>query len=252
MGNHRSVLEKGGNYTGKDDQFHPIRDKTAIHQTIMQACDNEASVVLWTRNQEHVIRTQLSSGLMPKKWFFAKIQDGNSLQAMTTHLVKNNTSECQILIYQPQKAVIGFRCTLLGIEGSLLKIHYPELIYRVQRRQYQRYSIRKGYQIELEYKERGDEEETLRRPILDMSVGGLAFLISNEEAINYSVGMDIKEAEIDLRSRRLSVDLKIQNTNALAGNSANNGIQVGAAFTRISVDDIEFLSFYIGENTALV
>ncbi len=254
----KSIFVKGSNFTGGSDRFLPIKDRLQVLQMLRDACEKNASVVLWTKGQELVLHTRLDEHLVPKKYLYVRKTTEDEMKRLQDILLRDNSIECQMLIYQPEKAVIGFKCTVLGTDDMGLQIRFPETIFRVQRRQHQRYRIRSGYQVQVNFPDpsepletRGSEGEEHRvtKPVLDISVGGLAFMISSEEKTHYQIGMNIAEAEIELRNRKLTVDVKVQNIQDLTG-EGNPGAQIGCAITKIGFDDVEFLSFYIGENTA--
>ena len=165
------------------------------------------------------------------------------------------------MIYSPDIGVMGFRARLEEVrKDGWMNLGFPDRMVRTQKRLDPRYTVPKGYELNVEFKKPPIEaaettfsqippEEWQRHSfrIFDVSSTGLGFVIPESLASQYPRGMRLKQVKLRMRGREVTADAEVMS--CLPHRFGREPSQkVGIRFTRITQDDQDTLRAYVVEN----
>lgn len=240
-----------------------------MRNLILEGVKSFASCTIWTRNQEHLLRTYLSSfdettgkihAWIPKEFDVSKfIHDVKIKPIQESRLSDPSdmpTPDCYFSV-SLATANIFFKALFDGVDGEGLRFFAPTNVYKVQRRKDFRMPIPDGYAVIAEFNDPIFEERRLKKKIMDVSAGGLAFIVEEDEAPMFTIGMMIPNIEFKIKSRKIVATGEVRHMRTIApqgtatagAKSRLKGVKVGVQFKHIAERDIQFIAAYVFEES---
>ncbi len=164
-------------------------------------------------------------------------------------LAEGKTADVLMVIFIPPQIVVSFKTTISLNEDGQIQVRCPRQIFQVQRRKYTRYTIPRGYEIEVAFRHPDDRETIVKHRLVDLAAGGLSFQITRAEKEKFEKGLYLKHMQLTLRGHPMIFDVEVQNQIPHRINAQTIGYKVGVRFRRIIEADIEYISSYILEHS---
>lgn len=201
--------------------------------------------MLWTKDQEIVVHSRISlvsetSGLItvacPKGF-----DPRGLLEFMSTHRQTDMYFSVSI-----QRASLFFRCKLNGADATGLTFEYPEMVYKVQRRNDFRFPIPYGHVLKIEHQDPLFVDKTVTWKVADISAHGCAIIVPDSEAPTYAVGLVLNELRFSIQNRRIEVPAaEVRHKQILP----EGKVKLGLLFRRIRETDSQHIAAYVFEES---
>lgn len=227
--------------------FKLMEDPKEALQCFLQASKLVAKVLLWTEQRALSLQTHL----------VAVDQVG---QTFTTWIPKNKHEQkkMELLVAQPPPFVffnlplpqtnLFFRAAFLQHQPSTgTTFALPEKVFQVQRRSYERLTLKEGHSLSVELPALPIPEGLQRKKLVDISGGGLAFLTDPLEMNDYWVAKLIPELHLRLSATTvIFAQAEVRHRELLLPPAAHQ-LRVGMQFTQISADAREQIESFVAK-----
>ncbi len=204
--------------------------------------------MVWTKEQKHVINTQLSVLHEEEKILYVSIPAETAPKEFLAQLEALGSHDCFFSV-SLTRANIFFKAKCIDYDDGGFRFEMPVAIFKVQRRKDMRLLIPFGRTIRVELQDPTFPEQKLSKKIFDISSGGLSFIASDSEAPLFPSGALLKGMFFSIGSRKINVDGEVRHLRAQAADSANPGHKVGVLFTRISPGDAQWIAAFVFEES---
>lgn len=178
-------------------QFEPVESPEEAKSLLGEAVQTLASTLVWTRNRESVIKSALHKWTPLSRLIYIKspadFDEPQFLQSLKTA----NTKECYFSI-SLARANVFFRTQFIGTDIGSIGFSTPTQIFKVQRRKDMRLKFQATQHVFVDFTDPVDPNLILHKRLIDLSAGGLCFLISPEEKEYYPPGQIIEEMKFKL------------------------------------------------------
>lgn len=228
--------------------FVPVDDEKEARLILKESASTVASVMLWTKNQEKVLQTHLSAFSESESTLFAWVPPGEKPEEFSQVLSKIPESECYFSLSAPQ-ANIFFKAKYIGFDDGGLKFGLPQKIFKVQRRKDFRFQIPQGHVLRVEFEDLLDSTKTLRPKVLDISAGGLAFIVDETEEALFTQGLKIRNIQFQVKGRKITAHGEVRHKRPLPPESQQTGYKVGVIFLDLKPADHQYISAYVLEES---
>lgn len=172
--------------------FEAVKSADEIQSFWDEAMRTQASVLVWTRDQEEVVRTHLTVIRAMKKQLFIHRPAQMNVADFTEKLASTGTPLCYFSI-SLGRANVFFRAPFVNADAAELKFEYPEAVFKVQRRQDMRLRVAELLNLRVEFQDPTNASNWVKRRIVDLSAGGLSFVAPAEEANRLPMDMKLEE-----------------------------------------------------------
>ncbi len=231
-------------------KFTPISGIPQIMKIFSRISNSFPSGVIWTKDQKLKFKVRLGEFSQIKKKLFFLAPIHFNLKELESNLAKNKNKSCFINLIHLDGSFF-FVSEFETHEKSTLQFSLPQLLYRVQRRKNDRFTIPIGTQLKLEYKCSLSSEKIYQQKILDISITGLAFSCSKKDSLVLKKGEFLEPLQFRLKSRNFYMRAKIIHTKPLSASDSSDAIKVGIQFENPSKEDQDFISYFIFEQTQM-
>ena len=204
--------------------------------------------MVWTKEQKHVINTQLSVLHEDEKILYVSIPAETDPAAFMAQLETLGSHDCFFSV-SLTRANIFFKSKCLGFDDGGFRFQAPTALFKVQRRKDMRLLIPFGRTIRVEMPDPTFPDQKLSKKIFDISAGGLSFIVTDNETPLFHAGAMLKNMFFSIGSRKITVDGEVRHIRAQAADSANPGHKVGVLFTRISPGDAQWIAAFVFEES---
>jgi c-di-GMP-binding flagellar brake protein YcgR len=145
------------------------------------------------------------------------------------------------------RANIFFKARYLGAEKSALKFQMPEKIFKVQRRKEIRYAIRQDYSLKIEFADPLFPDTVITKKVLDISAGGLSFLIPPEEQPVFQQGLILRNMSFVVNRRTIKLEAEIRHCSVYRLRPNKDLVKVGLQFKNIRPGDAQHIANFVFE-----
>lgn len=233
-----------GDFTqGIPKEFIKVTDPAEEDLLFREGLRIQASAILWTNGQRHLIKGNLLPKRIAQDRFCTVASEETDIPRLTLEMAASGLRDFFFSV-SLSRANILFRSTYLGFNGDGMHFRNPEALYKVQRRKDVRLVIRDGYVLKLSYTHPNDPTERLTRKVYDLSAGGVAILIPELEAGDYPPGTLVREINFTIAQREIIAEASVRYCKPF---SRNNLSKVGLLFESISPSDSQFIGRYVME-----
>ena len=207
--------------------------------------------MIWTKEQKHVINTQLLVFHEQEKILCAAIPPETDPDWFKDQLNALGSQDCFFSV-SLSRANIFFKARYAGHDTGGLRFEEPTAIYKVQRRKDMRLLIPFGRVIRVEIPDPTFPDQRISKKIFDISAGGLSFIVTDNETPLFPASSILKNMYFSIGSRKITVDAEVRHLRPQPSDSANPGHKVGVLFTRISAGDQQWISAFVFEESRKV
>jgi hypothetical protein len=232
----------------KRTDLKAVEDPKEALGLIKEAAKTFASTMIWTKDQKHVVNTQLNMFSDKKKAISAWIPKDVDGKKFHRDLEESGDKNCYFSV-SLLRANVFFRSEFLGLDSGSFKFGLPEKVFKVQRRNDIRFVIPEGLIIKVSFQDPIFVESKLTKQVLDISASGLAFLITDVEDGLFQQEMILKDLSFTIRGKEIHCDAKIRHTGRLPAGYRQQGYRVGVKFLKLSPAESKLLTAYVFEET---
>lgn len=230
-------------------EFELVKDKTEASRLLKEGARTAASVIIWTKEKEQVVHTNLSFFSDDKKLIYTWFpKEGFNPADFRRSVAASPDRECFFSV-SLNRAIVFFKSTFHEITSDSLQFELPEKVFKVQRRASLRFPIPSGQILKLEYDDPEHPERRLSKKVLDISASGLSFIIPDEEAGLYKKEQELKNFVFILRTRVIHTDAEIKHVQILPSGGRQKGIRIGVHFEGIRPADSQLIAAYVFEES---
>lgn len=227
--------------------FDPVSE-TEASKFLWEAAKTTAAAMVWTKDQKHVLQTHLSRYSPKDKHLYAWIPPGFDVPKFNDEMADLGAKECFFSV-SLSRANIFFKTLFLGFDDGGLRFALPEKLFKVQRRKDLRYSIPDGYVMKVQFEDPLFPGQVVTHKVIDLSAGGLAFLVTDNEAPVFTQGLLLKNLAFTLQARRIIADAEVRHLRPFDDGARHVGVKVGALFNSIKESDKQAVASYVFEET---
>jgi hypothetical protein len=157
---------------------------------------------------------------------------------------KSATKNCLLLIFVG-RYLLGLMTEFEKSDSGSISFSFPKKIFKIQRRKNIRYNIPAGYDIFIDC-ESLETHLRVKRKLLDLSEGGVAFLLEpSENPDTYKTGAVMRDCILTLRNQTLKLSVRVANQILVDLPKAGTGHKLGLEFIKISEENRNFLAAFI-------
>ncbi len=204
--------------------------------------------MIWTKNQERVINTHLSVYSDSGKYFYCWAPKEFDPGLFNDELKQSGERDCYFSI-SLMRANIFFRAKYLGFDHAGLQFGLPEKVFKVQRRKDLRFPIPDGHVLKVDFSDPLTPGKPITKKCMDISASGMAFLVEEEEAPLFPVGLMLENMTFNVRGRDITVVAEIRNTRPTRADSRKKGVVVGVVFKNMRAADSQHIAAYVFEES---
>lgn len=228
--------------------FDKIQSQKETIRYLQEGVRTFASAIIWTKNQDQTITTNLKAFDEKNGFIFVNLPKFFNVDRFQERLSKLGSSECFFSV-SLQSANVFFKSPYIETGDHWIKFKIPNDAYKVQRRKNFRFAIPPEYKILLNFPDSTsstDKSVMIKKYILDVSAGGLAFLVDEEEKEKYSPETIIPEMTFKIRGRSITVNGEIRYLREHpSAKKAVTRYKVGIQFTKINPRDAQEIASYV-------
>jgi len=228
--------------------FLPISDPVEAEKYLSESARTLSSCMFWTKDQEHVINSHICSYRMENKFFHAWTPKEFDPNEFMDSLTKQGLTGCFFSV-SLTRANIFFKADYLGHDAIGLKFRFPLKIFKVQRRKDMRFTIPDGYVLKTEFQDPLNHLNNIVKKIVDVSAGGVSFMISDLEEPIFKPGLILRGLTMIVAGRKITCDAEVRHTRVPSGSSYVSGFKTGLKFTNIKAADAQHLAAYVFEES---
>jgi hypothetical protein len=232
----------------KPTDFKPVETPEEGEQLLRESVKTLAPVMLWTRNQEHVIHTHLTLVSDVDKVLYVWVPKDVDPRQFMDELARNGISECFFSI-SLSRAVVFFKAAFKDFDPGGFRFRIPKQLFKVQRRKDMRFPIPDGFVLKVEYRDPLLPDSFVTRKVIDLSAGGMAIAVPAHEAPVYVVGLVLKQFTFTLRGKKLVVDAEVRYAREQPEDSRLPGLKVGVQFQDLRASDSQYIASYVFEES---
>lgn len=204
--------------------------------------------MIWTKDQGQIIHTHITYySLAEKRLYLWKPKEFEPRDFMD-HLAEIKDPGCFFSV-SLSRANIFFKARYLGAEKSALQFNIPEKIFKVQRRKEIRFTIRQDYVLKFDFEDPLFPETRIGKKVLDVSAGGLSFLIPKDEKVVFQSGLVLRNLTFQINRRTITVDAEIRHCSVYRVRAEKEMIKVGLQFKNIRPGDAQHIATYVFEES---
>ena len=230
---------------GPQKKFQAVDDPVEAKTFLKDAAKAVAPLMIWTKDQTHILNTHFLVLSEEEKIFYSAIPSDFDARKFADDLIQKKSADCFFSMSLPT-ASLFFTAKFLGTSSGGLKFQIPAKIFKVQRRANFRLPIPNGYVVKAEFKDPLFPERSFSKKAIDISVGGLSLAITEAEAEQFTLGQEIPNVEIFLKTRKFKCTAVVRYTAALPG---GGGGKLGLQFLQINPADAQHIASYVMEES---
>jgi len=233
---------------GAPQGFQPVEDPKDAQAALRDAAKEFAEATIWSENQQHLINSHVTVVDIPEGYLWAWTPKDYDPKHLMDDLARRKISDLYFSVSM-SRSVIFFKTKFHGFDGKGLKFGLPAKIFKVQRRKDFRFPIPDGHVLKLDYEDPLFPDSRVTRKALDLSAGGISFVVREGEDAVYQEGLDLRGISFALRGRKITCDGVIKHIKPLSARSRAQGIKIGVEFTKINPSDAHYIAAYVFEES---
>lgn len=232
----------------KPKEFEPIESSQEILRLLAEGAKTLSSALIWTNNQEILLRAQLVLFSNVDKALYTSIPKDFQVSQLMDTLAKNKTDECFFNLSLPQ-ANIFFKTSFKDYDSAAIRFTLPEKAFKVQRRQNIRYQIPDGHVLRVDFQDPLFPETVHNKKVVDISAGGLSFEVEEKDLSLFPAGLVLKGLSFTVKGRTVYVEAEVRHQKKSPGKNEPKNAKVGVQFKNISAKDVDCIASYVFEES---
>jgi hypothetical protein len=229
-------------------EFQPIESIAEGLKLLKEGCKTLSSAMIWTKDQEQVLNSHLSVFSESTSSFYCWAPHDFDSGKFITEIQMASDHECFFSV-SLFRANIFFRAAFVNLDTAGLLFKFPTKVFKVQRRNDVRLPMHDLLSLKVHFRDPlYPDKETIRK-VLDISAGGMAFLITEEDAPLYPVGLTLNDFLFKIASRSFKVRAEISNCRKLRDEKHKGSFAVGVKFKDLRPGDTQHIAAWVFEES---
>lgn len=228
--------------------FTPVDSDEEGLTLIREGVKSFSATVIWTKEQETVVKTYLTAHLEDAREILAWIPKKLDIRAFEKHLIQIGDKTLFFSISLP-RANVFFKAEYIGHEQGAFRFKYPDKIFKVQRRKSFRLPIPDGYIVFVEFDDALGGPFRSKKKVIDISAGGLSFIAGIEEEAFFKEGQMLRNLTVKVRNKEIKCTGQVRHARLLPISSRIQGVKVGIQFEHIRPGDAQHIAGYVFEES---
>lgn len=209
--------------------FILVTDSSKAEAYIAEAIKRQASAIIWAKNQETTINSRIISSDTADNFIMTEPAD------LTEGEVYFSVSL--------STANIFFKTIFISRDQRGLKFQKPTQIFEVQRRSTFRISVASRPEFIVEFSLPDNPTGRMKEKILDLSAGGMAFVIDEKENPLFHTNMLLTNLTFKLHDHTIRADGQIRYIHY------SHHSKIGILFKNLSEGDIRKIAAFVFEES---
>ncbi|MEO5970295.1 MAG: PilZ domain-containing protein [Bdellovibrionia bacterium] len=237
--------------TEKPSDLVSVTNYLEIIKYFDEGAKARAGMSVWTNSNEDIATCNIVSLSQTEKMIYTTPL-GTADPKKFEEKLKAAGDRC-FLNVKLERATLFFTSKLHASSFTNMQFVLPAKIFKVQRRQKQRFTILPGYVLRVSFRDPLDLKIEHKEKVYDVSSVGLSFLVNNEDASVFQPGQVLKNLTFTLRGHEFNCAAEIVQCKPFVNNAENvngqnqNKIKVGIKF--LEIDDAAIIDGYVFEET---
>ena len=217
--------------------------------------------MIWTKNQKRSIETRIVS-IVPAGNPAAKSDrygphlycwtpEGFDAADFADYLAHILAPDCFFSL-SLTRANIFFKARFVEGNATGLKFTLPTEVYKVQRREDQRHQIPDGQTLKVVFTDPQFLDRTQSRRVVDISAGGISFLVKDEEHGMFAPNLVLKGIKFQVKGRAIEAEAEVRHKRPTPPHLLDTllaGTRIGMQFSKISEADRGWIRAWVLEET---
>jgi len=204
--------------------------------------------MIWTAEHEQVINSHLNVFSEATHTFYCWAPKSLDTQAFFAAVSQSPLRECYFSV-SLVRANIFFRSEFLDLDTGGLQFRIPNKVFKVQRRNDVRLPILENFAMKVSFKDPLFPLQEMNKKVLDISAGGLAFMITEDESAIFPKGLILKDVTFMIGNRKLTTRAEISNVRELRDDRNKGYHAVGIHFLDLRPGDAQYIAGYVFEES---
>ncbi len=224
-------------------EFEPIRTQQETETLLAEAAQNHVPVLIWTKNQEEIIRTEILSFDPAGKLLVPKRPKGFDPKRFDDHLAQLGLTDCFFSV-SLGRASLFFKTRYLSTTDAGLRFRMPEKMFKVQRRKDLRYRLPLTSSVLV--------QTPASYRLVDISASGLSFAIDAKDGkseLPFSKGEEISELRFTLEGQTFTCPAEVKSVRELSKPFPGETHHIGVAFVGLQPGKSQLIAGYIFDET---
>jgi hypothetical protein len=229
-------------------EFQPVESISEGLKLLKEGCKTLSSAMIWTKDQEQVLNSHLSVFSESTDSFYCWSPKDFDSNKFIADVYASSGGECffSVSLY---RANIFFRAAFVALDTAGLLFKFPTKVFKVQRRNDVRLPLLDFLAVKVHFKDPlFHEKESIRR-VLDISAGGMAFLINEEDVPLYPVGLILESFLFRVANRSFKIRAEISNCRKMRDEKHKGAFAVGVKFLDLRPGDTQHIAGWVFEES---
>ncbi|OFZ55292.1 MAG: hypothetical protein A2428_09115 [Bdellovibrionales bacterium RIFOXYC1_FULL_54_43] len=228
--------------------FQLIQDQAEADHLLSEGAKSFASTLIWTKDQQNVIRTHLTLFSRKDSLIWAWTPKNFDLKKFMRELEgPGGVHDCYFSVSLAW-ANIFFRTAFSGPDSAGLCFHAPERVYKVQRRKDLRYRIPEGHVLKLEFDDPLFPDQKQTKKVFDLSASGVSFLTDPSDKEVFVDGAVLKNVTFTIDLRKIVAHVEIRHSKEVMV-QRKPCLKVGLIFKGMRPGDSQKIASYVFEES---
>ncbi len=229
-------------------EFQPIESIAEGLKLLKEGCKTLSSAMIWTKDQQQVLNSHLSVFSESTSSFYCWAPHDFDSATFIANVETSPDRECFFSV-SLHRANIFFRSSFFALDTAGLLFKFPTKIFKVQRRNDVRLPMHDFLSMRVHFRDPlYPEKETIQK-VLDVSAGGMAFLIKEEDASLYPVGLTLNDFLFKVGNRSFKIRAEISNCRKLRDERHKGQFGVGVKFKDLRAADTQHIAAWVFEES---
>jgi hypothetical protein len=229
-------------------EFQPVESVAEGLKLLKEGCKTLSSAMIWTKDQEQVLNSHLSVFSDSTDSFYCWAPKDFDSKKFVADVQASAHSECFFSV-SLFRANIFFRASFVALDTAGLLFKFPTKIFKVQRRNDVRLPLLDFLAVKVHFRDPLFPDKESIRKVLDISAGGMAFLIHEEDVPLYPVGLTLNDFLFKVANRTFKIRAQISNSRKLRDEKHKGAFAVGVQFLDLRPGDVQHIASWVFEES---
>lgn len=209
-----------------------------------------ASTSFWRKGEEPKLKTTLCEQDLQERTFSVRPPQKTGPEELKSYLFKDQESQEFHFSTSVPRVLFFYKAKLLNYSSQKLTFRTPEIIYKVQRREHLRLPGSLTSTLWVEFEHPLPSGKRFLKRLIDISAGGLSFLVSEQEATAFSPHLILPEMKIFNGHEHLMAIAQVIHLETLPKSNSEEAIRIGVSFTKISNQHKQLIQAFVLKETS--
>lgn len=207
-----------------------------VEKILLEAEEASSNTTIWTKNPNHLVHTRTYAYKVGPGVFSLYIPKDFDADGFAAEVAQLDSEDCYFNVLAPT-ASLFFKSQIKEITKVSIDFEKPKKVLKIQRRKYERLmlSTQKSNPVVMAHPIFPSGKIT--REMLDISGGGIAVKVPEEEEILFQPGMNIKKVDFKFLDSEIHASVQVRYSRALFEKGHIVGSKIGLEF--VYIDDVD-------------